>query len=410
MRPHPIMQLDPIIDSLLVNDQYKFNMAQVCLHQFPTYKTKWSFRCRSENVFFSREMVDEIRAQIAHFCRLRFTEDELQWLKSSLPWLTDDFISHLEFWHPKMSEIEIRDTLDGCGLVIHAEGNWLNTMMYEIPILAIVNEVYFALTYGPGEKNTIFRVKAKMKIDRLKNGLLDVGTFSEFGLRRRYSAAMQDWLVGTLAAEKTPGFVGTSNVFLAKKYGVKPVGTMAHEFITCAGQGNPALNPAYANRFALEAWTREYGVQNGIYLTDLLGDDVFLRDFNASYATLFSGLRHDSGDPIEWGERMLAHYRKLGIDPSVKTLLFSDSLDLEKAEAIRRHFEAQARVAFGIGTAWSCDLDVPALNIVMKVMRVNDYPACKLSNVPSKVMCEDPEYVHYLRRCINWRLLHEKEA
>ena len=405
------MKLAPIINSLLSNDFYKINMAQTVLHQFPTYKTRWALKCRTEGAFFIREAIDEIREQLEHYCTLRFNADELSWLKDKHPWLTEDFISHLEFWHPKMSEIEIlQDVNAPCGMIIETNGTWLNTMMYEMPILSIVNEVYFAFKYGAGAKDAVFKERTLQKIADLKSGKYELGAFSEFGLRRRYSAKMQDWLVKELTIGNVPGFVGTSNMELAKKYGVKAIGTMAHEFITCIGEGNPAVNPAYANRFAMEAWVREFGTLNGIYLTDLLGDEVFLRDFNLTYATLFGGLRHDSGDPIEWGEKMIAHYKNLGIDPKTKTLLFSDSLDFARATNIYRHFKDKAKVAFGIGTFLSNDTDVPPLNLVCKVKEVNGYPACKLSNVPGKVMCADPAYVDYLRRCIDWRLAHEKEA
>lgn len=405
------MRLQPIITSLLANDFYKANMAQVVLHQFPTYKTRWAFKCRNSGVVFTKEMIDEIEEQLAYYETLRFQPDELEWLKAQHPWLTDDFITHLKFWHPDLSEIEVEmSSRVPCRLRIETSGTWLSTMMYEMPILAIVNEVYFAFTYGPGKLDDEFKERTWAKIDKLRRGEYELGAFSEFGLRRRYSAKMQDWLIEKLVALQLPGFVGTSNMELAKKYGVKAIGTMAHEFITCIGEGNPMINPAYANRFAMEAWVKEYGVLNGIYLTDLLGDDVFLRDFNLTYATLFSGLRHDSGDPYKWGERMLAHYAKLGIDPKTKTLLFSDALDFTRATALYREFKGKCKVAFGIGTHLSNDCGVEALNIVCKVKEVNGYPACKLSNTPGKTMCDSFEYIEYLRRCINWRLAHEKEA
>ena len=196
-------------------------------------------------------------------------------------------------------------------------------------------------------------------------------------------------------------------VYLAKKYGLTPVGTMAHEWIMCTGQGNHKHNPAYSNWYALDAWVKEYGVLNGIALTDTITTDCFLRDFQLTYATLFSGVRHDSGDPYEWGEKMIAHYKKLGIDPKTKTLLFSDSLDFERADNLYRHFCKEINVAFGIGTYLSNDTNVPALNIVMKTTKCNGMDVAKISDTAGKGMCKNPDYVEYLNRCIDYRMKND---
>jgi len=175
----------------------------------------------------------------------------------------------------------------------------------------------------------------------------------------------------------------------------------------CTGQGNHKHNPAYSNWYALDAWIKEYGVLNGIALTDTITTDCFLRDFQLTYATLFSGVRHDSGDPYVWGEKMLEQYRKLGIDTKTKTLLFSDSLDFERADKLYRYFCKDINVAFGIGTYLSNDTKVPALNIVMKVTRCNGMDVAKISDVEGKGMCKNPDYVDYLQRCIDWRMAEE---
>lgn len=407
------IKLNQIIESLLSTDAYKFSMGQAIFHQFATYKTTWAFKCRNKDVIFTPEMLKEIKEQVDAYCNLRFNEDELSWLKKNLPWIKEDYIDFLRFWHPRREEILINDikTLsycdDTCGLTIEAKGTWLNTSMYEIAILQIVNEVYFAFTYGAGAKDIEFQTKTIEKFTKIKNGEYDIGAFSEFGLRRRYSKDMQDWLIKFIIDQKIPGFVGTSNVYLAKKYGVKATGTMAHEFIMCVGQGTHCWNPSYSNKFMLEAWVKEYGIANGIALTDTIGTDSFLLDFNQTYATLFSGVRHDSADPIEWGEKMIAHYTKLGIDPTTKTLLFSDSLNFERATNIKKHFEGRCKVAFGIGTYLSNPLDNP-LNIVMKVTDCNGTPCAKISDIQGKSMCKDEDYVKYLNRCIEWRLRHDK--
>ena len=174
----------------------------------------------------------------------------------------------------------------------------------------------------------------------------------------------------------------------------------------CVGQGNHKHNPAYSNWYALDAWVKEYGVLNGTALTDAITTDCFLKDFQLTYSTLFSGVRHDSGDPYEWGDKMIRHYEELGIDPKTKTLLFSDSLDFDRATKINRYFKDKVKTAFGIGTYIANDTEVPALNIVMKTTACNGMDVAKISDVEGKGMCKNPDYIHYLKRCIDWRMQH----
>lgn len=411
------MKLKPIINSLLETDLYKFNMGNIIFKRYNNYKTTWTFKCRNKGVKFTKEMVQEIREQIDHYCKLRFKTEEIDYLRRTNPWLSDGYLNFLHFWHPVRSEIFVQTGDDDfgeavklvpyndCGLAIEARGTWLSTSMYEIAILAIVNEVYFAMKYDGKELEKAFKERTRAKIDMLNIGRYNIGVFSEFGMRRRLSAKTQDWLIGQL--KKVPGFVGTSNVYLAMKHDVKPVGTMAHEFVQCVGQGNHELNPAYSNKFVMEAWTGEYQTRNGIMLGDTIGTDVFLRDFDLAFATLYSGVRHDSGNPFVWGEKILALYEALGIDPKTKTLLFSDSLDFARATAIRKHFQGRCKVAFGIGTYLANDTFVDALNIIMKVTLCNGSAVAKVSDTPGKGMCRDEEYVDYLNRTIKWRLDHE---
>ena len=251
-----------------------------------------------------------------------------------------------------------------------------------------------------------FKKRLDDKVNKLFSGEYNLGSFSEFGLRRRLSAEAQELAIQKLSSVKYPAsaFVGTSNVYLAKKFNLTPVGTMAHEWIMCVGQGNHKHNPAYSNWYALDAWVREYGVLNGIALTDAITTDCFLKDFQLTYATLFSGVRHDSGDPYEWGDKMIEHYKSLGIDHRGKTLLFSDSLDFERADKLNSYFKDRAKVAFGIGTYIANDTDVPALNIVMKTTACNGMDVAKISDTTGKGMCKNPEYINYLQRCIDWRM------
>ena len=404
------MRFNQIITSLLETDMYKFSMGQGIFHQFPSFMTTWTFKCRNKGVKFTPEMVEEIKDQIKAYCSLRFTEDELGYL-DKIAWIKGSYVNFLRIWQPRFEDFTISTDAE-CGLSIETKGTWLNTSMYEIPTLAIVNEVYFRMQYNYDALLKSFKTRLEDKIHKLENGMYRLGTFSEFGLRRRLSGEAQDLAVKALAQAdylNNSYFIGTSNVYLAKKHGVKPVGTMAHEWIMCVGQGQDNHNPAYSNYYALGAWIKEYGVQNGIALTDTITTDCFLRDFDIAKATLFSGVRHDSGDPVDWGYKMIDHYKKLGINPQSKTLLFSDGLNFEKATALHDEFYSKATTAFGIGTYISNDTDVHPLNIVMKVTACNGMDVAKISDTGGKGMCKNPDYVDYLKRCIEWRLTHTKE-
>ena len=403
------MRLPQIINSLLETDMYKFSMGQTIFHQFTSYKTTWTFKCRNKNVHFTDEMVEEIKEQVQAFCQLRFTEEELEYL-DNITWIKGTYVDFLRLWQPRYEEFTI--TTDApCGLAIDAAGTWLNTSMYEIPVLAIVNEVYFRMAYDYDVLLKQFKRRLDEKVRLLEEDTYRLSDFSEFGLRRRLSAEAQEMAVKAIAEVELPAdshFIGTSNVYLAKKFNLKPVGTMAHEWIMCTGQGNHKHNPAYSNWYALDAWVKEYGILNGIALTDTITTDCFLRDFQLTYATLFSGVRHDSGDPYEWGDKMIAHYNSLGINPRTKTLLFSDSLDFERATALYDYFKDRAKVAFGIGTFISNDTDEEALNIVMKTTKCNGMDVAKISDVAGKGMCKNPDYVDYLNRCIDYRMKNDK--
>lgn len=404
------MRFPQIATSLLENDLYKFSMGQAIYHQFSDVMTGWTFHCRNKDVFFTPEMVEEITEQLQAYCKLTFRKDELAYLKT-IPWMKADYIDFLDRWHPSFEDFSI-STDSSCGLALETAGSWLNTSMYEMPVLYIVDEVYFRMKYPYPKLFAAFQENLERKFELLKKGHFYIGTFSEFGLRRRLSAEAQRLVIERFShlndtKHCASTFIGTSNVLFAKDYHVKPMGTVAHEWFMCVGQGNLRHNPAYSNWYALHAWVKEYGILNGIALTDTITTKCFLRDFGLTFATLFSGVRHDSGDPFAWGEQMIDHYQKLGIDPRTKTLLFSDSLNFEKADAIFRYFYKDAKVAFGIGTYLSNDTCVEPLNIVMKVTTCNGRDVAKLSDAEGKGMCKNEAYVDYLKRSIDWRLEHE---
>ncbi len=398
--------LPQIITSLLQNDAYKFSMGQTIFHQHNKKMVRWTFKCRNKGVKFTNEMVEEIKYQIGLYCKLRFKPEELTALKDACIWIHDDYTGFLKFWQPDGTEIEIGTDAE-CGLTIDIYGPATNVSPYETPVMAIVCEVYYRMG-GQGDYNKLleeYKQQVEDQIRFIKEGTFNIGAWSEFGFRRALSQEAHEYLIKRLVEEDVPGFLGTSNVYLAIKYGVKPMGTMAHEFCMLVGQGYPERNPAYSNKFMLDSWVQEYGVLNGIALTDTITTDAFLKDFQLTYATLFSGVRHDSGDPYEWGDKMIAHYKSLGIDPMTKTLLFSDSLSLVKAAEIKKYFDGKVKVAFGIGGAWASPKG-KELNIVIKPIEVDGRPVAKLSDAPGKNMCRDPEYIEFLKRTIDWRLNH----
>lgn len=392
------MKLSPIIISLLDTDLYKFNMNQVMFHKHTNLNGKYIFKCRNQGVVFTPEMVTEINAQIDHLCTLRFSDEELDYL-NSLRFIKSDYVEFLRLWHPIRKYVTCHGNPDGT-LFLEVEGPLFSVMQFEIYLLEIVNEVYFHMTYDYLYLVESANERLKNKIEGLENGKYTF-KFAEFGCRRRLSREWQDYAVKRLLESKQ--CVGTSNVYFAMKYGCTPIGTYAHEYVQMY-QGVPGVTLAYTNKIAMEEWFEEYQGDNGTALTDTLGTDLFLRDFNKLQATCYTGVRHDSGDPIEWGEKIIAHYKKLGIDPKTKTLLFSDGLDFDRAQEIFDYFKDKINVSFGIGTFLSNDTDKDALNIVIKLQYVNGHPVAKLSDVPGKAMCQEPQYVEYLKNAVAYRL------
>lgn len=393
------MKLEPIVVSLLDTDLYKFNMNQVIFHKHTDAMGEYHFKCRNENVKFTQEMVDEINEQIDYLCKLRFKKDELAYLKS-IRFLKNDYIEFLRLWHPIRDYVECSLNEDGT-LNLVVSGPCFSAMQFEIYLLEIINETYFRMSYDYDELVKQARVKLNAKIEAMNSGKYTF-KFAEFGCRRRLSREWQDEVIKAFTS-KTDKCVGTSNVYFAMKYHVKPIGTYAHEFVQLY-QGYPNIPLAYTNHYAMKDWFAEYQGDNGIALTDTLTTDLFLLDFTLLDATCYSGVRHDSGDPYVWGDKIIANYERFGIDPKTKTLLFSDSLDFDKAQAINDYFKDRAKVSFGIGTYVSNDTDVDALNIVIKLQKVNGHPVAKLSDNIGKTMCLDDEYLEYLRQAINYRI------
>ena len=398
------MKLEPIIESLLDTDLYKFNMDQVIFHKHTNLSGEYYFRCRTENVVFTKEMKEEIDAQIDHLCTLRFRKKELDYLRS-IRFIKNDYVEFLRLWHPIRDYVETGLTEEG-KLEIVVRGPLFSAMQFEIFLLEIVNEVYFRMRFDYSTLRASAEERLKRKIEDFRSGKYTF-RFAEFGCRRRLSREWQDEVVRRFARE-TENCVGTSNVYLAMKYNLTPIGTYAHEYVQMY-QGIDSIPLAYTNHYAMEDWYDEYKGDNGTALTDTITTDLFLLDFNRAMVNNYTGVRHDSGDPYEWGEKIIAHYEKYGVDPKTKLLLFSDSLDFEKAQALYDHFRDKAKVSFGIGTFCSNDTCEKALNIVIKLQTVNGRAVAKLSDTPGKAMCRDPQYLEYLKRSVDFRLNREKE-
>lgn len=393
-----MMILSPIINSLLDTDLYKINMGMVMFHKHTDLNGTYIFKCRNNEVTFTPEMLYEIEAQIDHLCTLRFTEEELKYLRS-IPFIKPDYVEFLRLWHPIRQYVKL--WLDDTWMLhVEVNGPLFAAMQFEIYLLEIINEVYFRMQYDYLDLVQNARIRLNQKVEDIKSGEYTF-SFAEFGCRRRLSREWQDYVVRELL--KTGKCVGTSNVYLAMKYGCKPIGTYAHEYVQMY-QGIPGVTLAYTNKMAMDEWFAEFQGDNGTALTDTLGTDLFLMDFNKLQANCYTGVRHDSGDPIEWGEKILAHYETLGIDPMTKTLLFSDSLDFDRAQEIYEYFHERTKVSFGIGTWLSNDTGIQPLNIVVKLQYVNGHPVAKLSDVPGKTMCQDESYYQYLRNAVDYRL------
>jgi nicotinate phosphoribosyltransferase len=382
-----------IISSLLDTDLYKFTMMQVVLHHFPGAHAEYRFKCRNEGVDLV-PFIPEIEREIADLCSLRFTRDELDYLRH-LRFMKSDFVDLLGLFRLDQRFVQVRPIAGSRGEIdIAIKGPWLHTILFEVPILAIVSEVWNRRTY-PTTDFSEGRRRLAEKVARI-NAVADPDfRIADYGTRRRHGRAWQEEVVATLKSGIGPKFVGTSNVDLARRHDLTPLGTMAHEYLQACQAAGPRLRDS--QRFAFDTWAKEYRGDLGIALSDVCGMDAFLRDFDLFFCKLFDGVRHDSGDPFEWGEKLLAHYRVMRIDPKTKVMVFSDQLDVPLAIRLFEHFRGRSQVAFGIGTNLTNDVGHPALSIVIKMTRCNGQPVAKISDEPSKSMDYDPSYVAYLR-------------
>ncbi|KRG36568.1 nicotinate phosphoribosyltransferase [Psychrobacter sp. P11G3] len=394
----------PIITSLLDNDLYKFTMLQAMLHQFPQTHGVYRFRCRNNKdaAYPLADIQKDLEQQLDSLCELRFLPDELEYLRS-LRFIRSDFVDYLELFKLKRRFITV-NTDDKGRLFIDIEGPMIQAMFFEVFVLAIVNELYFnALSNDSVIEEGQRRLDAKVALlhqyaEKQTQYGQETPPFivADFGTRRRFSRRWQAHVVETLHKAEPKIVGGTSNVYLAKQLGMTPIGTMAHEFMQAFQALDVRLRDS--QKAALEAWVHEYRGDLGIALTDVVGMDAFLRDFDLYFAKLFDGLRHDSGDPYIWGDKAIAHYEKLKIDPKTKILTFSDGLNLEKAWELHQYFKGRIRTSFGIGTNLTNDMGITPINIVLKLVECNGQPVAKLSDSPGKTMINNDTYLAYLRQ------------
>lgn len=384
-----------IIESLLDTDIYKFSMMQAVLHQFPGAQVEYRFKCRTSGVDL-RPLRQEIERQIEHMCTLSLGPEELNFLAAQR-YFKHDFIEFLRLFHLQSRFVEIGE--DGDQLAITIRGPWLHTILFEVPLLAVVSELYTRRRYpdvdfDEGRRRLNEKIGQIRALDRP-----DAFVFADFGTRRRFSRPWHDEVVETLAREVPGSLRGTSNVRLAKEHGLVPIGTMAHEFIQAAQALGPRL--AETQRFAFEVWAREYRGDLGIALSDTYSLKAFLRDFDMFFCKLFDGARQDSGDPMVWGEAMIEHYEKNRVDPKTRNLVFSDSLTIPRAAEIWQRFRDRINVSFGIGTNLTHDTGTDPINIVIKMIECNGQPVVKLSDSPGKVVSTDQHYLAWVRQAFD---------
>lgn len=389
---------------MLDTDLYKLTMLSAILHQFPGAEVTYRFKCRTPGVDF-RAYESTIIKEINKMCReLYFTKEELEYL-GDLQFMKKDTIQFLKLYRYDYDYIRI-NTNDKGELFINIQGPWLHTILFEIPILSIVSEIYstdMVTDTREFEHRTYEKIAQVLKFYQETNIPTQI---AEFGGRRRHSVGAQDFLLSTLKQHlyfpnKGTGLIGTSNVMMAKKHGLKPIGTMAHEWL----QAHQALyRVADSQSMAFENWAKEYCGDLGIALSDVVGLKYFLHDFDMYFSKLFDGTRHDSGDPFEYGDAIIKHYKSMNIDPMTKTIVFSDGLDVPKAIELAKYFNNRIKFSFGIGTNLTNDFGFKPLQLVLKMTSCNGSPVAKISDSPGKTMCNDDEYLRYLVDTFNRRL------
>ena len=329
---------------------------------YPDVMARYKFINRGEHQF-PEGFADELQKEINAMASLALTKDEKNFFTTNCPHLSPAYLDFLQGYRYDPNEVKI--TQNGTDVEVHVEGYWYRTILWEVPILCLISEIFYKLTNAQRISNEEITKRTSDKVDLYNR--LGV-TVAEFGTRRRHSYEVHDVVMKELTNHKGKSFVGTSNVHFAHKYGVKPIGTHAHEWFMFHGA---RYGFKIANSISLDRWVKVYYGDLGIALTDTYTSDVFFGQFDKKLSKLFDGVRHDSGDPIEFGEKTIAHYEKMGINPLFKTIIFSDGLNSEKVEMITKAFKGRIGLSFGIGTNLTNDTDLKPMNIVMKLTEIS---------------------------------------
>ncbi len=368
------------LKSILDNDFYKITMQNAVVKLFPSQIVKYEFINRGKH-HFPEGFAEELRKAVNAMAELKLTRDEKKYMAKTCPYIDLPYLDFLEGYHYDPSEVHIFQ--DENELKVSVEGLWYRTILWEVPLLALISELHYEMNKMERNSNEIVIQKTLEKASQLNK--LGV-TFAEFGTRRRHSYKVQDLVVDSLIKSQNSKFIGSSNVHFAMKYGVKPIGTHAHEwFMFHAAEYGFKM----ANELALEHWVDVYRGDLGVALSDTYTTDVFFQQFDKKFAKLFDGVRHDSGDPLEFADKTIAHYQNNGINPLFKYIIFSDGLNLEKVEDITKYCEGKIGISFGIGTNLTNDVGLKPMNIVMKLIGVQAnngewIPTVKLSDERGK--------------------------
>ena len=387
-----------IIQSVLDTDLYKFTTSYAYSKLYPRAYGQFRFIDRGKTTY-PQGFAEELKKEIQEMSKLALTKDEASFLYRELPYLPPTYIDFVRGFRFDPEEVKVEQDAEG-NLSIIAEGLLYRVTLWETPILALVSELYYKMLGAQPDIEYTERTIISKARKLAEHGI----TFSMFGMRRRFSAAIED-RVTELLKEHAAGYLfGTSNVYYAYKHGLRVSGTHPHEWIQFHGA---MFGYKMANYMAMEDWINVYDGDLGTVLTDTYTTDVFMRNFSKKHAMLFTSLRHDSGDPLLFADKVIARYRELRVDPQIKYIIFSDSLDAERAIEIANYCKGRIGASFGIGTNFSNDVGngVRPMNIVMKLWKCKMTekerwnPCVKLSDVDGKHTGE-PEEIELAQRTL----------
>ncbi|WP_068598263.1 nicotinate phosphoribosyltransferase [Vaginella massiliensis] len=356
--------MEPIYHSILDNDFYKITMQFAVTKLYPDVQAKYAFINRGKHEF-PEGFGEELKKQVRAMAELALTKEEKKYLQDNCPYISPSYLDFLQGYRFDPDEVKI--TQDGTDLQVHVEGNWYRTILWEVPLLALICELYYKMTKAERISDEEVKQRTSDKIDLYNR--LDANV-ADFGTRRRHSYEVHDLVMQELTTHTGKSFVGTSNVHFAHKYNVKPIGTHAHEWFMFHGA---RFGYKIANAISLDRWVKVFYGDLGIALSDTYTSEIFFRQFDKKHSKLFDGVRHDSGDPIEFAKMTIAHYEKMGINPLHKTIIFSDGLNSEKVETISNFCKGKIGISFGIGTNLTNDVGLRAMNIVMKLTEISSY-------------------------------------